>query len=141
MAGKYGSSSVTITLEDGPGGTARIITSFVMEMSGIKITANTEPSTVFGATWETHVPTGVMKGDPITLSGLWDTTTTTGPHVVFIAVDDGPQDDGRELIVVFGDSKTMTLDVRLISYEVVGAAGSLTRFNAVLQPTGTMTWT
>ena len=141
MAGKYGSASVTISLEDGPGGTARQIKNFILTMGGVKITAQTQPSHAFGDAWEEHTPTGMLKGDPITLTGFWDTTATTGPHVVFIAPDDGPQDDGRELIVVFGDSKTMTCDVRLVSYAVIGQTGNLTNFEAVLQPTGTMTWT
>ena len=37
MAGKYGSSSVTITYDDAPGGTGRAITNFVMELGGAKI--------------------------------------------------------------------------------------------------------
>ena len=140
MAGKYGSASVTISLEDGPGGTARDITGFILTMGGIKITSNTQPSHAFGDSWEEHTPTGMRKGDPITLTGFWDTTATTGPHVVFIAPDDGPQDDGRELIVVFGDSTTLTCDVRLVSYSVIGQNGQLSEFEAVLQPTGAMTW-
>jgi len=140
MAGKYGSQSITVTLEDAPGGTARTITQFILTMGGIKITALTQPSHAFGDSWEEHTPTGMKQGDPITLTGYWDTTLTTGPHVVFLSPDDGPQDDGRELVVVFGDSKTMTMDTRLISYAVLGKNGALTEFEAVLQPTGAMTW-
>lgn len=140
MSGKYGSPSVTVSLEDGPGGTARAITNFVMELGGVKITANTEPSTAFGDAWEEHVPTGVKKGDPIPIKGQWDTTATTGPHAVLIAPDDDPQDDGRELVVVFGDSKTMTCDVRLTDYNVLGKVGSVTMFEATLLPTGAMVW-
>ena len=140
MAGKYGSASVTISLEDAPGGTARAITNFVMEMGGVKITSNTEPSTAFGDSWEEHIPVGMKKGDPITLKGQWDTTATTGPHVVLIAPDDDPQDDGRELVLVFGDSKTMTMDVRLTSYNVLAQVGAVTVFEAELLPTGAMVW-
>jgi hypothetical protein len=140
MAGKYGSQSITVTLEDAPGGTARTITNFILTMGGIKITALTQPSHAFGDSWEEHTPTGMKKGDPITLTGFWDTTADTGPHVVFLSPDDGPQDDGRELVVGYGDSKIMTMDVRLISYAVLGKNGALTEFEAVLQPTGALTW-
>ena len=99
-----------------------------------------EPSTAFGDAWEESLPSGLMKMEPLDLEGFWDTTATTGPHAVFQAPDDGPQDDGRELIVVFGDSKTMTVDVRLVSYEVMGIVGKITRFKASLLPTGTATW-
>ena len=141
MAGKYGSSSVTISLEDAPGGTARAVTNFILEMGGVKVTANTEQSNAFGDAWEEHTPTGMRKVDPITLSGFWDTTATTGPHVVFITPDSDPNGDGRELVVVFGDGKTFTVDVRLISYNVMGQNGNLTRFEAELLPTGAGAWT
>ena len=64
---------------------------------------------------------------------FWDDTATTGPHTVFLAPDDGPQDSTRTLTVVFGDSKTWTSEGYLVSYEVIGKAGNLTEFVAVLQ--------
>lgn len=140
MAGKYGSQSVTITYDDAPGGTGRAVTGHVLTMSGVKITSALQASHAFGDSWEEHTPTGLMKMEPLTLSGHWDTTATTGPHAVFQAPDDGPQDDTRTLVMVFGDSKTMTVETRLVSYEVLGQNGNLTQFTAVIQPTGTATW-
>jgi hypothetical protein len=137
MAGKYGSASITITYDDGPGGTGRAITSFVLTMGGVKITSNTEQSNAFGDAWEKHNATGVSKVEPITLEGFWDTTATTGPHVVFLAPDDGPQDATRTLVIAFGDSKTFTCETILKSYEVLGQNGNLTRFKAEILPTGT----
>ena len=121
MAGKHGSTSVTVTLEDSPGGTARTITSGMQE------------STAYGDTFKKQLPTGVKEIAQITMSGFWDTTATTGSHVVFGTPDDGPQDDTRELVIVFGDSKTFTADCYLVSYEVMASPGSLTKFTAVLQ--------
>lgn len=140
MAGRYGSQSVTITFDDGPGGTPRIVTGYVQTMSGTKITSAMQASHAFGDSWEEHTPTGMAKMEPVTLSGHWDTTATTGPHVVFVAPDDGPQDDTRTLVIVFGDSKTMTVETRLVSYEVLGVNAGLTQFTAVIQPTGAATW-
>lgn len=140
MAGKYGSASISITLEDAPGGTARTISSWVLEMGGVKITSAMEKSDGFGELWDKHTPAGKKSIAPITLSGHWDTTATTGPHAVLKDVDDDPQDDGRELVAVFGDSKTFTADVRLQSYEVLGENGKLTRFSAELLPTGAGVW-
>jgi len=37
--------------------------------------------------------------------------------------------------------KTFTVDVRLVSYEVLGQNGNLTRFTAELLPTGEGAWT
>ena len=34
-AGKHGSSEITISYDDGPGGTLRLITSFILTISGI----------------------------------------------------------------------------------------------------------
>ena len=109
-------------------------------MGGVKITANTEASHAFGDSWEEHTPTGVKKTEPLTLSGFWDTTASTGPHVVFLAPDDGPQDSTRTLTVVFGDSKQFDVETRLTSYEVVGSVGALTRFNAEILPTSSGVW-
>ena len=39
MAGKYGPASVTVTLEDGPGGTARALTNFILEGISVKQTS------------------------------------------------------------------------------------------------------
>lgn len=137
MAGKHGAASITITYDDAPGGTGRAVTSFVLTMGGVKLTSTTEVSTAFGDAWEGHLPVGLMRMEPLTLEGFWDTTATTGPHVVFIAPDDGPQDSTRTLVIVFGDSKTLTVETRLVSYEVLGQVGALTRFRAEIQPTAT----
>ena len=55
-------------------------------------------------------------------------------------VDDGPQDDGRQLVAVFGDSKTFTVDVRLATSEVVASMGSIQTIVAELIPTGAGVW-
>lgn len=133
MAGKYGSASITIAYDDGPGGSARTITSGVLEMSGVKLTAGMQDSTAYGDTFKKMLPTGVNEAAQMTLRGFWDTTSSTGSHAVFSAPDDGPQDSTRTLTIVFGDSKTWTSEGYLVSYEVLGKAGNLTEFVAVLQ--------
>ena len=140
MAGRYGSQSVTVTYDDSPGGTGRIVTGHVITMSGVKLTSAMAPSHAMGDSWEESTPTGMAKMEDMTLSGQWDTTATTGPHVVFLTPDDGPQDSTRTLVVVFGDSKTMTVETRLMSYEVRANTGDLTTFEAVIKPTGAPVW-
>ncbi len=134
-AGKHGSSEITITYDDAPGGTGRAITNFVLTMGAAKITQNMATGVAFGQAWEHFNPTGVGKMDAMTLTGFWDDTAATGPHVVFLTPDDGPQDDTRTLVIVFGNSKTLTVETRLVSYAVLGKAGQLTEFEAVIQPT------
>jgi hypothetical protein len=132
-AGKHGSSEITISYDDGPGGTPRAITPYVLTMGAIKLTSNMQTSTVFAATLETMLPTGMSKIDPITLHGFFDDTATVGPHVVLIAPDTSPQASTRTLAIVIGNSKTWTSEGYLVSYAVLGKVGSLTEFDAVLQ--------
>lgn len=139
-AGKHGSSEITVTYDDGPNGTGRAITNYVLTMGGVKITSNMQPSHALGDSWEESLPSGMKKMDPVTLTGYWDDTATTGPHVVFLEPDDGPQDLTRSLVIVFGNSKTLSVETYLVSYEVLGKNGALTEFSAVIQPTGAATW-
>ena len=134
-AGKHGSSEILIKYDDGPGGTLQTITGFILTIGPLKITQNTDIKVAFGALWEMCTPTGVGKMDPVTLTGYVDDTAATGPHVVFIAPDDGPQDDTRTLEVTIGNGKKVTVETRLVSYSVLGKAGGLTEFEAVIQPT------
>lgn len=138
--GKHASSEITVTYDDGPNGTGRAVTNYILTMSGAKITSNMQASHALGDSWEEVLPSGMAKGDPITLTGFWDDTATTGPHVVFIAPDDGPQDATRTLVIVFGNSKTLTMETYLESYAVIARNGQLTEFEAVIRPTGTLTW-
>jgi hypothetical protein len=140
MSGKYGSPSTTCTLEDAPGGTARNIHTFALTIGGVKITSKTEKSDALVDAWAKYTPVGKKEGAPIPFTGHFDTTASTGSHAIFKDVDDGPQDDGREMVIAFGDGKTCTFDVRLTEYEVKSENDKLTSFSASVQPTGAMTW-
>ena len=139
--GRQGSANVTVTMDDS-GGPPRVITNFVMELGGVKISPALENSHAFGDAWEESAAAGVSKADDIAVGGLFDTTATTGPHVVFTpaANDSDPNGTSRTLAIVFGDSKTFTVETRIVSYEVVASVGKLSRFTATLRPTGTATW-
>jgi hypothetical protein len=141
--GKQGSKEVTITYDDAPAGTPRIITNFVMELGGAKIVVETEESTAFGDAWREHMRTGMRSSPDIPTSGTFDTTATTGPHVVLRPGDSDadPNAGTRTLAIVFGDGKTFTVETLLVEYEVAGENGKLTQFNAVIRPTGAALWT
>jgi len=132
-AGKHGSSEITISYDDGPGGSLQVITPYVMTMSGIKITSNMQKSTAFGDTIEKMLPTGIKVFAQITFTGLFDDTATVGPHVVFLSPDTSPQSATRTLTIVIGNSKTFTGETYLVSYEVLGKNGALTEYAAVVQ--------
>jgi len=140
LAGKFGPSSVTVTLEDGPGGTARNIENFLLNGISAKDMSEMQETTALGDAWKERVPIGIRDSAEIDLEMIWDTTASTGTHAVFLAIDDGPQDDGRELVIVFGDSKTWTRDVRLAEVEVTAVTTEIQKINAKLIPTGAAVW-
>ena len=138
MAGKYGPSSVTMTLEDSPGGTARSLTAYI---SGVTVNMSSEmaETTALGDSAKAYTPIGITSGENISLTGIWD-TSSNATHAVLAAVDDSPQDDTREAVIVFGDSKTATIQTRLISYSVIASNDNIQTFNAELQVTGAVVW-
>ena len=131
-AGKHGSSEITISYDDGPGGTLRLITGFILTFGGVKITSNMVASTAYGDVITKKLPTGVSTLADIPMEGFWDDTVTLGPHVVFIAPDTSPQASTRSLVIVFGNSKTWSSEGYLQDYEVLSQSGSLTKFKATL---------
>jgi hypothetical protein len=141
MAGKLGSNTIAITCDDAPGGTPRTISPYVDTISEIGVEAINELTHPFGSSNHSNTPTGMTMFPDITLEGWFDTTATVGPHVVFIAVDDGPQDVTRTFTFTPGESKTFTAEVRHASYKVIARNGQLSRYRAVLKQAGAGAWT
>lgn len=140
MAGKYGSASFSVAVDDAPGGAPQTITGHILNAGSQKLTSIMEIATAFGVDFEASLPVGVKKVDPLVLEGFWDTTPTSGPHVVLGDPDDSPQDATRTVTFGYGDSKTFSGEAYLQDYEVIPNVGALTRFRATLIPTGTWAW-
>jgi hypothetical protein len=121
-------------MDDGPGGTLRVITPYVTDIGGVKLEALQQQTNPFGVTWRQESPIGVSNVPAITIHGFFDDTATVGPHVVMIAPDDGPNDLERTLVIVYGNSKTATMEGRLVSYEVMAKNNNLTEYAAVYKP-------
>lgn len=140
--GKQGSKDVTATYDDVPAGTPRAVGSLCLTMGGAKIVVETESSDTFGDTWREHLRTGMRNSPDIEMTGHFDTTPTTGPHAILRVVDADadPNAGTRSLVIVFGDSKTFTVETLLVEYEVVGQKGQLTKFKALIRPTGAAVW-
>lgn len=140
--GIQSSSEVTVSIEDSPGGTARQIKNFLMELGGATIEVETTESTAFGDAWREHSPTGIRNCPDIPMSGHFDTTATTGPHVTLrpVDADAAPTSVGRELIIVFGDSKTFTVTGHLVRYTAAAVGGNLSKFDALFRPSGAAVW-
>lgn len=136
---KYGSPNITVTLDDS-GGTPRIVTGFVLTMGALKITNKTQASTAFGDTWEKMLVTGIRAGAPISLTGLFDDTATTGTLATMTVTDaDAVPGFTRTLAIVIGGGHSYGAEVILADSSVVPKANNLTEFAATLQPTGTIT--
>lgn len=141
MAGKYGSASLAITYDDGPGGTARTITPYVTSISEVGVEQINEKTHPFGSANEANSPVGVQMMPDITIEGFYDTTATVGPHVVFGAPDSDPNGSTRTFTFAPGDSKTFTVETRLKSYKVIATVGALTKYRAVICQAGAGAWT
>lgn len=127
MAGKYGSNSVTASLDGAQAGSPQTMTSLILSMSGVTIISKNEVVTAYGDTVEKVLPTGVKELPPIDLEMLWDTTSTTGSHAVMGTPDTDPNGGTRSLVLVFGDSKTYTAEGYLLEYTVLAQVGQLTK--------------
>lgn len=139
---KYGSSVVTVTIADSPGGTARNITPYVNTIGGLKIENLTQQTNPFGTGNESHTPTGMERTPDITISGFFDDTATVGPHVVLkpAAGDKSPASVGRILTVLAATGATFTITVHLVSYEVMNKNGGLTEYAAVVRQKSAGVW-
>lgn len=132
MPGKYGSSSVTISYDDGPAGTLRAITAHIKSIGGIKIAAKFEDTTAYGDTIMKQLPTGLKELPDIDIEYWWDTTASTGTHAVFLTPDTDPNAGTRTLTIVVGDTKTWTSEGYLKEAEVIAQVGNLTKGKAKL---------
>ncbi len=139
MSGKYGSASAAVTCDD-HGGSPQTITSHVLTIGGLKITQITEENSPFGVAYEKNTPTGKQKFGPVTLHGNWDTSATSGPHVMFSTMETTPQDSTRTLVIAPGDSKTLTCEVYCTEYEVILTDGKLTGYTVQLMQAGLAAW-
>ena len=137
----FGSTSLTITYDDGPGGTGRAITNYVTDIGGISVEAIQADTAAFGDIWGESTPTGFKMVDEVAIKGFYDDAATSGPHVVFKDVDDSPTDSTRTLVVVFGGTNgTFTIETRLKKYTVLGKNKNLTEYEAIVKPTGSGAW-
>ena len=139
MAGKYGSASATVTLDD-HGGTPRIITGHVRSIGGLKISQITEENSPFGTAYQKHTAVGKQQFGPVDIDGDWDTTADLGPHAMFSTLETTPQDSTRTLVVVPGDSKTLTVEVLVVDFELVMNNGKLTGYKAKAMQAGLAAW-
>ena len=139
---KYGSSVVTVTFDDAPGGTPRIVTPYVNTIGGLKIENLTQQTNPFGTANESHTPTGMEKTPDITIAGFFDDTATLGVAAVFKlkAADKVPASVGRVLVILAATAQTFTITVHLVSYEILNKNNNLTEYAAVVRQKSAGVW-
>lgn len=113
----------------------------MLTIGGLKISQITEENSPLNAAYELHTPVGKQKFGPVEITGNWDTSATTGPHVVFSTLETTPQDATRTLVVVPGDAKTLTCEGYVVDYEAVLTDGKLTGYKAQFVQAGLAAWT
>lgn len=139
---KHSPSEVTVTIDDAPGGTPRIITPYVTTIGNLSLEVITEQTNPFGATSEEHTPVGITRTDDVVIGGFFDDTALVGPHVVFqiAAADKAPASVGRTLAIVAATGKTFTVTVHLVKYEVILNKDGLTQYQATVRQKSAGVW-
>jgi hypothetical protein len=139
---KFGSSVVTVTIDDAPGGTPRIITPYVNTIGGLAIELLTQQTNPFGTSNESHTPTGMEKTPDIAIAGFHDNTATLGPHVVLkpVAADKSPASVGRVLVILAASGATFTITVHLVKYDILAKNGALTEYAALVRQKSAGIW-
>lgn len=139
---KYGSSVVTVTIDDAPGGTPRIITPYVSTISGIAVENLTQQTNPFGVAFESHTPTGMTRVPDVVLSGFFDDAANVGSYTVLKpnALDYAPASVGRVLVILAATGATFTITVHLVKFEVINKNGSLTEYAATVRQKSAGVW-
>lgn len=130
---KYGSKDLKVEV-DNSGGTLVDLSNYVTTINGISVEAILEEGTAMGDTWVEQLFTGNKQMPAITLGGFYDDTASTGPDAVLNAIG-----DTRTLKVTWGGTKTTSTEAIITSYVRTPAVKTLTKFSAVLTPTGAVT--
>lgn len=127
---KYGSPDLKIEVANA-GGTLVDLSAYIDDDIKLDIEGMMEELLAYSASWPTQVSTGVKKASDITLGGMFDDTATSGPHVILNAIG-----STRSVKITWGGSNTSTFEAVIKTYSLKSSKGSMTRFEAVLTPTG-----
>jgi hypothetical protein len=130
---KYGSPDLTIEV-DNAAGTLVDLSAYIDDDIAQEVEAVMEELLAYGATWPTQVATGVLRAPELTLGGMFDDTATSGPHVILNAIG-----STRSVKITWGGSNTTAFEAVITKYGRKASKGTMTRFEAILMPTGAVT--
>lgn len=142
---KHGQNEVTVTIDDAPGGTPRIITPYVSTIGGIGLESITQQTNPFGATSEQHTPVGLDRTPDIAIGGFLDDTASVGPKAVFFnntnwILDKASGSVGRVLVILAATSMTFTVTVHLIKAEIGLKRDGMTEYTATVRQKSAGVW-
>lgn len=112
------------------------MTQYITEINDVSVEGLLEESHSFGDTWFESLPVGLRRMDPVTLSGFYDDTATTGPDAIFNAPAATTTVATRTLTLTWGGTKTTSVECYIRKYTRTPTRNGLTRFSVELQPTG-----
>jgi hypothetical protein len=142
---KHGPQEVTITIDDSPGGTPRIITPYVNTIGDIGNENITQETNPFGTTSMQNTPVGIDKQADVEIAGFFDDTVTVGPKAVFFnqtnwALDKASGSVGRVLVILTATSMTFTITVHLVKATIGLKKDALTEYKALVRQKSAGVW-
>lgn len=129
----YGFHNLKIEV-DNSGGSPVDLSQYITSIGTIDKEAVSEESHTAGDSWVEHLFVGLSRMADVTLGGFYDDTASTGPDAVLNAIG-----ATRTLTVTYGSTKTTSVEALIANYRRSPARGELTKFEAVLRPTGAVT--
>lgn len=130
---KYGPNDISIAV-DNTGGTPVTMDAYIDEWAGADVEAILEESHTFNDAWVENLYSGIRRMSPITMSGFYDDTATTGPDAIFNALG-----ETRTVTITWGGSKTTATEAIISAYARAPGRNASTRFTVTMTPTGTVT--
>lgn len=128
-----------VVMYDDNGGTPRDITQFVETLDGIDVEGLLEEKHSFGDSYEESLPIGIQRMGQITIGGLYD-DVANGPDALFVrTAPETPSSATRTLTITWKSGKTTAVETYMAKYTRTADRNGLTKYTAVLQPTGTIT--
>ena len=134
---KFGSSDVKVEVDNAAGSLVDL-SQYIDSVGEVNISAALQDSHAMGDAWVERLATGLKQHEPIELEGFYDDTDTTGPNVVLHG-DGVAIGATRTLKITFGGTKSISVETIITAFRRAITRGELTRFVAVLTPTGAVT--
>ena len=135
---KYGSNALafSMTTASSTATAWRDLSNYIDTVNGHKIEALVAETHGFGDSWQETLFTGVKKMDDITLGGFFDDVATSGPHALLGQSSDPGAERRAKFDFASPTSELAQFACIVVSYARMPTRNELTRFEAVLRPSG-----